>query len=81
MVKPALQGGWERSRNEADRPDSAGESGGPGEWTALAPTALDSVPVRMVRWGAAGGVLGAIGRDMADGAHILSETVLQRQLR
>lgn len=35
----------------------------------------------MVRWGAAGGLLGAIGRDMADGAHILAETVLHRQLR
>lgn len=35
----------------------------------------------MLRWGAAGGVLGAIGRDMADGAHVLAETVLHRQLR
>ena len=34
-----------------------------------------------LRWGAAGGVLGAAGRDMANGAHVLAETVLHRQLR
>lgn len=80
MGKPAPQG-TERNRTEADRPTSAGDSRGPGDWQSLAPTTLDSVAVAMVRWGAVGGVLGAIGSDMADGAHVLAETVLHRQLR
>lgn len=80
MGKLALRGA-DRSRNGADRPASAGDSGGPQDWQALAPTTLDSVVVGMVRWGVVGGVLGAIGLDMADGAHVLAETVLHRQLR
>lgn len=63
------------------RPASPGDSGGPNDWKALAPTTLDSVPVGVLRWGAAGGVLGVLDKDMADGAHILAETVLHRQLR
>lgn len=60
---------------------SPGESGGPNDWKALAPTILDSVPVGMLRWGAAGGVLGVFSQGMADGAHVLAETVLHRHLR
>lgn len=63
------------------RPPSPGDSGGPSDWRALAPTTLDSAAVGLLRWGAAGGVLGAAGRDMVDGAHVLAETVLHRQLR
>lgn len=63
------------------RPPSPGDSGGPSDWRALAPTSLDSAAVGLLRWGATGGVLGAAGRDMVDGAHVLTETVLHRQLR
>ncbi|CAM9668740.1 unnamed protein product, partial [Ectocarpus sp. 12 AP-2014] len=62
------------------RPPSPGDSGGPSDWKSLTPTTLDSAAVGLLRWGAAGGVLGAIGRDMVDGAHVLAETVLHRQL-
>lgn len=65
----------------AGRPGLPADAVGPESWKALAPTTLDNVAVGMVRWGAGGGVLGAIGRDMADGAHVLAETVLHRQLR
>lgn len=73
--------GQTHRQEKTGRPASPGEAGGPNDWKALAPTALDSVAVSMVRWGAAGGVLGAIGRDMLVGAHVLAETVLHRQLR
>lgn len=65
----------------AQRLPSPRESGGPNDWKALAPTTLDSVPVGMLRWGSAGGVLGVFSRGMADGAHVLTETVLHRHLR
>lgn len=65
----------------AKRPTSPGDSGGPNDWKALAPTTLDSVPIGMLRWGAAGGVLGVFSRGMADGAHVLAETVLHRHIR
>lgn len=77
--------GWtaqpNRSSKTAGRPSSPDDSGGPSDWRALGPTTLDSAAVGLLRWGAAGGVLGAAGRDMADGAHVLAETVLHRQLR
>ncbi|CAN0370045.1 unnamed protein product [Pylaiella littoralis] len=68
------------SSKTASRPPSPGDKGGPSDWRALAPTTLDSAAVGMLRWGAVGGVLGAIGREMVNGAHILAETVLHRQL-
>lgn len=78
-------GGSSKMATAADRrPPSPGDSGGPSDWRALAPTTLDSAAVSALRWGAAGaagGVLGASGRDMVNGTHILAETVLHRQLR
>lgn len=76
-----VKGREQRQQEKAVRPGSAGDKGGPNDWKALAPVALDSAAVGVVRWSATGGVLGAIGLGMANGAHVLAETVLHRQLR